>query len=233
MKPILLSTNRADYRMANALRRAGLCELELPVSVVVALGDRHEMLHACVDAIQQGERLVHVAGGETMRGSEFPDHKFRNAISQLAELHCVSERTAALNLQDIGVSLKNIVITGLPSLDELVRDNADFIRKELSRLVPPTTRNDRVFIAYQPYPHKRKETNARDALAMLDGVAATGRPVLISAPNDDNHGLYLRDLFMQYARRPGWKLLPDGYKDRKSTRLNSSHLKLSRMPSSA
>ena len=62
------------------------------------------------------------------------------------------------------------------------------------------------------------------------GVVQDGRDVVdtVRAKKPD---LLLLDLSMPH--RNGLDLLPDLVKDRKSTRLNSSHYALSRMPSSA
>jgi UDP-N-acetylglucosamine 2-epimerase len=214
LKPKIISTNRADYAMAEPLRAAGLEDLDLSVPVTVVLGDRVEMLHAATDAVQRGDKLVHIGGGETMRASrQFPDHMFRNAISQLSDLHCVANTTAVLNLGDIGIGFGSVINTGLPSLDRLVA------YMEHNRNVVRPKRLEAVFVAFHPYPQLPLEYTMREALAMLDGVAATGWKVLVSRPNMDKHGLYLFDLYQQYCKRAGWELMPQGYNEHEMLRI--------------
>ena len=71
-------------------------------------------------------------------------------------------------------------------------------------------------------------------LAGFGTVAETDRD-LVEWDYGEYEGLRTADI---HAKRPDWEMFRDGFPggetlDRKSTRLNSSHLKLARMPSSA
>jgi UDP-hydrolysing UDP-N-acetyl-D-glucosamine 2-epimerase len=65
---------------------------------VVTVADRHETLATAIAASYQNIPLCHIQGGEV---SGSIDDKVRNAVTQLADIHCVATEQAALNLGDM------------------------------------------------------------------------------------------------------------------------------------
>lgn len=124
----VLSTHPSDHRGTNALKRA-LADIDAP-NWLVAYGDRKDMLEAVLEAHYRGVKIVHVGGGETrhsdaqfahtVRGNVHPDHRTRDAISMLADVHLVANDRAAFNLQLLSILRMDVYVTGCPSLDEIV-----------------------------------------------------------------------------------------------------------------
>lgn len=196
----IVSTNRADKRMAFALERAGVAELNpkgRPVAII--LGDRKEMLLAAVERVAT-HRLVHVAGGETftgMRGS--PDHLYRNAITQLSEFHFVANDHAAKNVISMGVPWHLVNVTGLPSLDELMLD------AQARGLQARTDRVQRVLLAYHPDPQVPEVASGDEITRIVAALEHYGHPVLVSMPNADaNSATVCNVLYWALKKNAHW-----------------------------
>lgn len=80
---------------------------------VVTVADRHETLATAMAASYQNIPLCHIQGGEV---SGSIDDKVRNAVTQLADLHCVSTETAALRVKAMRPH-GSVHVTGCPAID--------------------------------------------------------------------------------------------------------------------
>lgn len=117
----VISTHISDKRGTDALKRA-LADIDAP-GWCVAFGDRPDMLKAALDERYKGKRIIHVGGGETRRWDTrltHPDHWTRDALSMIADVHCVASVFAIESLYRIGIPHSRTWRTGCPSLDEIV-----------------------------------------------------------------------------------------------------------------
>lgn len=93
--------------LASVLRR-------LSPDTVVVCADRHEVLGAAQSAAFLHIPLVHLQGGE-ISGSI--DDKVRNAATQLADVHCVATKRAAMRVYGLTGDHRAVHVTGCPSID--------------------------------------------------------------------------------------------------------------------
>lgn len=111
--------------LGNSAKSTGLLTLELAGTferlrpdVVVTIADRHETLATAIAASYQHIPLCHIQGGE-VTGSI--DDKVRNAVTQLADVHCVATEQAASNVlcqrQAQTKFFASVHVTGCPSID--------------------------------------------------------------------------------------------------------------------
>ncbi len=120
--------------LANSAQSTGLLTIHLAreferlrPDVVVTIADRHETLATATAAAYQHIPLCHIQGGE-VTGSI--DDKVRNAVTQLADLHCVATSLAACNVFAMRepegddwypghseYTRRGIHVTGCPSID--------------------------------------------------------------------------------------------------------------------
>lgn len=92
-----------------------LCSSMEGLSAVVILGDRWEMAHAAVRAVHARVPIVHLHGGEWTPNAI--DNRYRNAISQMASVHCVAHPVHRDRLIRMGIDPATIHVTGAPGLD--------------------------------------------------------------------------------------------------------------------
>jgi UDP-hydrolysing UDP-N-acetyl-D-glucosamine 2-epimerase len=101
-----LSTGLLLSQLAGAFKR-------LRPDVVVSIADRHETLATAIAASYQHIPLCHIQGGE-VTGSI--DDRVRNAVTQLADVHCVASNDAAARVNRMRPGAE-IHVTGCPSID--------------------------------------------------------------------------------------------------------------------
>jgi UDP-hydrolysing UDP-N-acetyl-D-glucosamine 2-epimerase len=102
-----ISTGLLLTQLAGAFTR-------LEPDVVVTIADRHETLATAIAASYQHIPLCHIQGGE-VTGSI--DDKVRNAVTQLADIHCVATDHARYLLEDWHNVRGDVHLTGCPSID--------------------------------------------------------------------------------------------------------------------
>jgi UDP-hydrolysing UDP-N-acetyl-D-glucosamine 2-epimerase len=88
-----------------------------PVDLVFALGDRTEMLAACLAATIHGVPIAHVHGGDVTQGA--CDDSCRHAITKLAHVHFPALRIHADRIRRMGEEAWRIQTVGSLALDEL------------------------------------------------------------------------------------------------------------------
>ena len=122
-----------------------------PDGWLLVLGDRFEILEACLTAVICKIRIAHIHGGETSEGSF--DDSIRNAISMLADLHFVSAEPHRRKLIGMGINPDAIHVVGAPGLDNI----ADL----------PPRKPERLFVVTY-HPATRAQEDVRELLAALN-----------------------------------------------------------------
>ena len=111
---------------------AGISELatvfdNLAPDMVLSIADRYETIATAIAASYLNIPVVHVQGGE-VTGSI--DEKVRHAVTKLANLHMVSNESAAKRVLQMGEEPASVHVTGCPSIDlaarVMVEDDGDF-----------------------------------------------------------------------------------------------------------
>ena len=154
------------------------------VDWVVVVGDRYESFAAGVAATMLGIPLAHVAGGETDVSTN-QDGNLRNALTKLAQLHCVANTTACERLLALGEEAWRIFETGLPSLDQLANDAGPRRLLEAAELVGV----DQPFALVSFLPVTLEEQRAdRHLEALLAALEATPMHKLWVLSNADAGG---------------------------------------------
>lgn len=86
----------------------------LRADACVVCADRHEVLAAAQAAAYLHLPVVHLQGGER---SGSIDDRVRDAITQLADVHCVATKRAMMRVYGLTGDEKAIRLTGCPSID--------------------------------------------------------------------------------------------------------------------
>lgn len=79
--------------------------------ILLARGDRAEILPAVMLAFYNGVKIVHIEGG-AVTGDGIFDSKVRHAITQLSDLHLVTDEQARRNVISMGISPDKVFNVG-------------------------------------------------------------------------------------------------------------------------
>lgn len=156
-------------------------------------GDRYEMLMAAAAACISKIQIAHFYGGDITKGAY--DDEIRNAITQLAQFHFVSNMNSYNNLLKLGVSEDKVFNYGSPALDSVL--NVPILsRAQLEGELGVALGSKSVLLTIHP------ETKSNDLFTQLDILLKSIEylvqeqyTVIITAPNADTSGLsYLEKL---------------------------------------
>jgi UDP-hydrolysing UDP-N-acetyl-D-glucosamine 2-epimerase len=159
----------------------------LQPDLVVTVADRYETLATAIAASHMNIPLVHVQGGE-VTGSI--DDKVRDAVTMLADFHCVATARAAERVRCMGAAPSRVFLTGCPSidlaLDVLKAPRLDFDPFEKYGGVGERVDLSRGYIVVMQHPVTTEyELAMRHVEETLSAVAALDLPALWFWPNVD------------------------------------------------
>ncbi len=207
---------RATSAMAAIAEAVGAYIDEHSPDVVFVIGDRLDMLPAATASLPSNTPLVHLHGGEITEGAI--DDRIRNAMTKLAEWHCVSSEGAKSRLLAMGELPERISVTGAPGLDTL-RTAPVLSRPQFFAEVGLGDARQFRLVTIHP------ETNSQDVLAPLHAVleALQRKPMstLFTAPNSDPGGAEAKTLIKAYCKQQDWA----GYIDTLGPRLYPNALR--------
>lgn len=157
---------------------------DLRPDVVVVCADRHEVLAAAQAAAYGHVPLVHVQGGER---SGSIDDKVRDAITHLADIHCVSTEVARCRVYALTGDYNAVHLTGCPSIDVAKAAQADppLTGAELQGTGPDLDlRYPFLIVLQHPVTNEADQAGAQ-MQATLEAVAQVPTPRIVFWPGED------------------------------------------------
>ncbi len=167
---------------------------------IMVLGDRGEMLAASIAAIHLGIKIIHLHGGEV---SGTVDNQIRQMISQVADIHFVSCKSAKANLQSMGIC-RNLFIVGAPGLDYI---KSDLISRKKVLEYLGLEKDDKYLIFIQ---HPITEEYSQIKKHIMESIKALRKipnKKIILLPNSDAGRAILRKSIMKLKRNKDIKII--------------------------
>lgn len=177
-------TDDSGLARASALGRATTLIAEalhdLNPDILLTLGDRGEVLSACIAALEQNIPIAHILGGD-VAGNR--DGARIHAITKLAHLHFPSSKDAADRIIKLGEEPWRVHHVGATYVDAVVRKeytpNAEACRRV-------GVGSDEKYCIVLHHPTTLQESRSYDeARAVLDAVKATGMRAVVVYPCSD------------------------------------------------
>lgn len=91
---------------------------QLRPDILIVLGDRYEILTAAQIGLLFSIPICHLCGGDITEGAN--DNLFRNAISQISQIHCTTNSQSTDNLIKMGIHKNTIHTVGSPGIDNII-----------------------------------------------------------------------------------------------------------------
>lgn len=171
----------------------------LKPDVVLVLGDRFEILAAAVAALPLRIPLAHIHGGETSEGAY--DEQIRHAVTKMSHLHFVTAKPHRDRVLAMGEDPARVFVTGAPGLDNISTVPA-MSRAELADALHLRLDEAPLLVTYHPVTLDDADV-ASHVNALLDAVAETGKPIIITAPNADAGHIAITSRLEKFCRSRG------------------------------
>lgn len=153
---------------------------------VVVHGDRTEALAAAFAAVSAGIRVIHVEGGEV---SGSIDDRIRYAVTQLADVHLVSNEIAAARVEEAIGSDEDVHVIGSPEIDTLLGPLPPFT-DAVDRYAIPWEPGTYGICVYHPVVHDDEPEGMGEALC--GALVISDRNWIVLTPNADPGELEIR-----------------------------------------
>jgi GDP/UDP-N,N'-diacetylbacillosamine 2-epimerase (hydrolysing) len=175
---------------------AGAFERLAP-DVVLAMGDRYELLSVASAATLLAIPLAHVSGGEITEGAV--DDQIRHALTKLSHLHFVSNRVYAQRVLQMGEEAWRVCVSGEPGLDN-VRQIPLLSRAELEREIGLDLGRPTAVVSFHPVTRELDQLDAQ--IADLSGALEdAGLQCVLSYPNADPGSARIIAAWKRFAAR--------------------------------
>jgi UDP-hydrolysing UDP-N-acetyl-D-glucosamine 2-epimerase len=185
--------------VARALGRAACgfaaAYARLKPDLLVALGDRWELLAACSAAVAAGVPIAHLHGGESSEG--VIDEQVRHAVTKLAHLHLPAAELYRRRILQMGEEPRRVVLTGAPGLENLAA-LAPESRAELEGLVGLSL--DEPFVVATCHSETAGRVDLSVLNATLGAIDALRLRAVVTLANADAGGATINRRVLAWAR---------------------------------
>ncbi len=189
---------------AGVVKSMGLCSIgfadafsRLKPDIIVALGDRYELLPICSAALIMNIPIAHISGGDITEGAI--DDQVRNAVSMMATLHFPGVEESAKRIERMRGNSKGIYTVGEPGLDNFIRLKL-WNRQTLADSLSLSISKKWVLLTYHPETKLGLDetlstiSNVFKALDELEDIQ-----VIITGANSDFGGTQINEIFQKAA----------------------------------
>jgi len=170
---------------------------------LIVLGDRLDMIPAALAALPLSVPIVHLHGGEITEGAI--DDVIRNAVSQLAIMHCVSTVGARTRLINMGLDERHILVTGAPGLDTLL-EAPKMARKDFLNETGLSHVNggNKSFLLVTVHPETASPEPLAPMHSVLSALDRISCSCLVTAPNSDPGGAEMAEILINWCQHRPW-----------------------------
>jgi len=173
-----------------------------PPDMIVVHGDRVEPLAGAIVGALRNIFVAHIEGGEV---SGAIDETIRHAISKMAHLHFVANKTAAARLLHLGEASESVYIIGSPDIDIMLSDrlpDIDSLRRRYEIFF-----EEYAVVLFHPVTTE-SERQAERAERFTQALIASGRNFVVIYPNNDMGSEVILDAYHAIEGHPRFRILP-------------------------
>ena len=198
----------ASDAIASIMESSGRLLDDMRPDGIIVLGDRLDMIPAAIAALSLNIPIIHIHGGEVTLGAV--DDRVRNAVSQFAQLHCVSTTTARNRLLNMGIAEQSIVVTGAPGIDTLLSVPV-MSRHDFLNAVDPGGQlpKDGAFILATVHPETASSNPLLPMEVVLESLQSLKVPTLFTGTNSDPGGAEMRRMLSRWIPSRPWIAFKD------------------------
>ena len=177
----------------------------LKPDTVVALGDRFEIMAACIAAMVSGIPITHLHGGELTEGSF--DDSIRHSITKMSHLHFVATEEYRRRVIQLGEQPTSVFNVGGMGVDA-IRKVKLMKRQDLEKSLGFSLDRKSLLVTFHPVTAEGVDASVhqmRELLAALEQLTDTS--LIITMPNADIGGSVLTKMLEDFTfNKPKAKL---------------------------
>lgn len=163
--------------------------------ILMALGDRFEMMAAVQAAMPFNIPIAHIHGGDTTEGSV--DEAIRHSITKMSHLHFAATEEYGTRILQMGEEHWRVTVTGSPALDNLFRterQSKEQVQESLGiQFVEPL-----ILGAFDPVTLEYKDT-PQHVEAMLNVLRKHQGTTIMTYPEADTSGRIVINAIQEFA----------------------------------
>jgi GDP/UDP-N,N'-diacetylbacillosamine 2-epimerase (hydrolysing) len=169
---------------------------DLNPDLLIVLGDRYEILAACLAAMFARIPIVHIHGGETTEGAF--DEAIRHSITKMAWWHFVAAAEYENRVIQLGEDPKRVHTVGGLGVDNIQK--RDLLSKsELEKFIGFKFGNKNLMVTYHPVTLEDRTASAqfKELLNTLNRLKDT--KIIFTLANSDTNGSTINNLIYSFV----------------------------------
>jgi len=166
--------------------------------LIVVLGDRYELLAACIPATIHKIPIAHIHGGEVTSGQI--DDSIRHSITKISHFHFASIQQYANRIIQLGENPKYVFVVGAIGIDNI--RNIDLMTSEELATFSGVNFNKKIaLMTYHPVTLDEYSMAKNQIEKIMNAVLDTNLIILTTMPNTDPAGNLIQTTIMDYKNR--------------------------------
>jgi len=163
--------------------------------LIIVLGDRYELLAACIPATIHKIPIAHIHGGEITSGQI--DDCIRHSITKMSHFHFASTDQYAKRIIQMGENPKNVFVVGAIGIDNI--QNIELMKSEaLIAFTGVNFDKNVALMTYHPVTLDDYSMAKEQIEEVLNAVIGTDFITLITMPNSDPAGKIIFSTIKDY-----------------------------------
>lgn len=192
------TTKNIIFSMSQGLIKFSSVFKKIKPDLLIVLGDRYEIMIACISAAMNRIPIAHIHGGESTEG--LIDELFRHSITKLSQIHFTSCDLYKKRIVQMGENPKNIFNVGSPGV-EAIKKIKLFTKIELERRINIKLMKKNIIISYHPetLDLKASQKNFTEILKALESLKDT--LIIFTMPNSDEGSEFIFTHIKKFCKR--------------------------------
>jgi GDP/UDP-N,N'-diacetylbacillosamine 2-epimerase (hydrolysing) len=169
----------------------------LKTDLLIVLGDRTELLSACIAALIKGIPIAHISGGETTEGAY--DEAIRHSITKMSYIHFTATEDYTKRVIQLGEQPDNVFNVGAIGIDSI--KNLKLLNKEeFEKSINFWLNEKNLLVTFHPVTleNDSAESQFNELLKAIDLLTSTN--IIFTKPNSDKGGRIIIKLIDDFVR---------------------------------
>ncbi|MES2808649.1 MAG: UDP-N-acetylglucosamine 2-epimerase [Bacteroidota bacterium] len=166
--------------------------------LLIVLGDRTELLSACIAALVKGIPIAHISGGETTEGAY--DEAIRHSITKMSHIHFTATDDYTKRVIQLGEQPKNVFNVGAVGIDS-IKNLKLLTKQDFERSIDFNLNKKNLLVTFHPVTLEKNsaEVQFNELLRAIEPIEDTN--IIFTKPNSDKGGRIIIKLIDDFVSK--------------------------------